>query len=156
MPKLSEMNKTDRLRHRLFFQYGRENYVSAARLGEALLRAHVRLKSDNTAAYETDLYNTALACAGAGRVNRAVDLYTESIHKCFLRSGINLTIAARLTNLGALLSDYGQHDNACRIFLQVITIKKRFMAETHPDYEDALYNLDNALMRSRAANQSAP
>lgn len=156
MSGFSKIPKTDRLRKRLFFQYGKGDYTGAARLGEALLRAHIRYSSTHTAAYEDDLYNVALACDAAGRTNRAIELYTDSIHRAFTRSGADLVVAARLTNLGRVLSVYEQHEAACRIFMQALTIRKRFLPPTHLDLGDSLYNAGCALVRAGLGKDAIP
>lgn len=156
MPRYSKTTKTERLRQRLFFQYNKADYTGAARLGEALLRAHDRYHSTDTVAYDDDLYNTAMACGAAGRIDRAVELYTESIHRTFSRSGVGLPVAVKLTNLAALLSMHDQHEASCRIFMQALSIRRQILPHNHGDLADALYNMGNALIRAGRCNDAIP
>lgn len=156
MSRFCKTSKTTRLRKRMFFQYNKANYAGAVRLGEALLRAHVNYNSANTSEYEDDLYNVALANDAAKRVNRAIELYTESAHRAFMHEGAGLTVAARLSNLAALLSAYDQHESACRIFMQVLTIRKQLLSCNHPELGDALYNVGNALIRAGRCREAIP
>ena len=156
MSRFCKTSKTDRLRQRLFFQYNKKDYCGAARLGEALLRAHVNHNSVDTPAYEDDLYNVALVSAAADRADRAIELYTESIHLTFLRVGAGLPVAERLTNLAALLSIYDQHESACRIFMQVLTIRRRLLPFGHIAIGDSLYNIGNALIRANRCREAIP
>ena len=156
MSRFCKISKTKRLRQRMFFQYNKAAYTNAARLGEALLRAHANHNSTDTSAYEDDLYNVALASGAAKRVNRAIELYIESIRRAFMRDGVSLVIAARLSNLAALLSVYDQHESACRIFMQAITIRKQLLYCNHPELGDAFYNMGNALIRAGRYHDAVP
>ena len=156
MTKFSKTSKTQRLRKRLFFQYERQDFAGAVRLGEALLRAHIQHGTSTTTAYDDDMYNTALANAAAGNVDRAVELYTESIHRIFNRLGAGLPVACCLTNLAALLSSYDQHESACRIFMQALTIRRRLLPYDHLELGDALYNMGNALIRADKCKDAIP
>jgi hypothetical protein len=85
----TKYKKTQRLRSRLTFQYNKGDYRSAARLGEALLRAHVREKSINSHTFARDLYNVSLAQKAAGRFVRAAELRTEAGKRAiFLRDNL--------------------------------------------------------------------
>ena len=148
------MSKVDRLRKRMFYQYACRDYGSAARLGESLLRAHAG--RTDMPVYGDDLYNVALACAAAGRVDRAVELYTESIRRAFNCGGADLVVAARLSNLGALFSKYGQHESACRIFMQALCIRRRMLPHKHVELGDALFNMGHALVQARRCREAIP
>lgn len=74
----TKYTKTQRLRSRLTFKYNNGDYRSAARLGEALLRAHVREQSVNSPAFARDMYNVSLAQKAAGSPVRAAELRTEA------------------------------------------------------------------------------
>ena len=154
--KYSKLSKTERLRKRQFFQYNKQNYPSAARLGEALLRAHALHHSTDTDVYEDDLYNTALACSHADRIDRAIELYSESIHLTFSRSGATLNVAVRLTNLASLLSAYDHHEPACRMFMQALTIRRQILPYNHLDLANALYNMGYALVRANRYRDAIP
>ena len=156
MSKFTKTTKIERLRGRLFYQYRRQDYASAARLGEALLKAHTNLYNGKNTAYADDLYNTALANASAGHIDRAIELYTESIHRHFEMRGADLIVAARMSNLGALLSNYGQHEAACRIFVQALTIRKRMLHCKHVELADSLYNMGNALIKAARQREAIP
>ena len=148
MPGYSKMSKQERLRKRMFYQYNKDDFAGSARLGEALLRAHIRSCTTSSEAYEDDLFNTALASSKAGRVDRAVELYTESIHRTFNRTGPGLSVASRLTNLAALLSFHDQHESACRMFMQALTIRRQLLPYNHQNLGDSLYNMGTALTRA--------
>jgi|GEM_PF-2830006 len=156
MARITKSEKIVRLRKRLFNYYERNEFKAAARLGEALLRAHVGHYSISTPAYADDLFNAAMACAAAGRTSRAIELYTESLHRTFLQNGADLTVAARLGNLAALLSANHQHESACRLFMQALTIRKQFLPYNHIDLADSLYNMGNALVYARRLREAIP
>ena len=156
MSRYCKTSKMDRIRQRLFFQYNKDDYTGAARLGEALLRAHTNHNSTGTIAYENDLYNVALACCAAGRTDRAIDLYTESIKRSFERDGVSLTVAEKLSNLAALLSACEQHETACRLFMQALTIRKRLLSYNDPILGDSLYNMGCALVRAGRLSDAIP
>ena len=156
MARLSNIAKVDKLRKRLATYYDRLEYKAAARTGEALLRAHAGHYSENTSAYADDLYNTALVSGAAGRIDRAIELYTDSIHRCFSKNGADLCVAARLSNLAALLSTHDQHESACRLFMQALTIRKRLLPHNHLTIADALYNMGSALIRANRCREAIP
>jgi len=154
MNRSGKINKANRLRKRLFVQYKRQEYATAARLGEALLLEHIT--STNRPIYADDLYNTALACSAAGLVDRAIELYTESIQHTFANNGADLLVATRLTNLAALLSSYDQHESACRIFIQALQIRKELLPHDHLELGDSLYNMGRALIRAERYREALP
>lgn len=141
MAGYSRYTKKERLRKRLTFQYNKGDYAGAARLGEALLRAHQREYTTNSPDYAKDMYNVAVAASAAGHINRAIDLYTEYIKRIQLYPQEELSKAAGLTNLAALLSGQGKQGAACRLFYQAFEIKKRLLPPGHPDLAESHYNL---------------
>jgi len=87
----TKYKKTQRLRSRLTFQYNKGDYRSAARLGEALLRAHVREQSINSPVFARDMYNVSLAQKAAGSLVRAAELRTEASKRASFHHDNQLT-----------------------------------------------------------------
>ena len=140
MPGYSKYTKKDRLRRRLAFQYNKKDFASAARIGEALLRAHIREYTTNSPAYAKDMYNAAVAISAAGYTKRAVNLYKEFVRRAKLYPQMELLMASGLTNLAILLSG----KEAIRLFSQAFEIRKRLLPNNHEDLIASHFNLTRA------------
>ena len=140
MSGYSKYTKKDRLRKRLTFQYNKKDFASAARIGEALLRAHVRENTINSPAYARDMYNVAVAASVAGHIRRAISLYKEFIRCAKMYPQMELLMASGLTNLAVLLS----HREAIRLFSQALEIRKRLLPPIHEDLIASHFNLMRA------------
>jgi len=155
-----DKEKIKRLRKKLFYYHDNKNFRAAARISEALLRAHARFSSTKTIECEDDMYNAALVNGEAGHIDRAVALYSEAATRAFARLGPDLLVAERLTNLGVLLSLHGEneenHESACRLLMQTLAIRKLYVRHDHISIGDALYNMGNALIRAGRCNEALP
>jgi len=140
MSGYSKYTKKDRLRRRLAFQYNKKDFIAAARIGEALLRAHVREHTTNSPAYVRDMYNVAVAASAAGHTKRAICLYKEFIRQAKLYPQMELLVASGLTNLAILLPRGG----AIRLFSQAFEIRKRLLPANHEDLIASHSNLIRA------------
>jgi len=114
-------------------------------LGASLLNTYERFGYTDSAAFSDDLYNVAITQAAAGDVDRAIELYTEAIHLTFNYMGAGVSVAAKLTNLAALLSEYEQHDSAVRVFMQALLIRRRILPHNSEETGDSFYNIGKAL-----------
>jgi len=147
-------NKILQTREKMLNKYKNHDYGGAARDGEALLKFHGTNHASR--GYADDLYNTALSNAAAGFIDRAIELYTESIRYTFALSGADLSVAQRLNNLAALLSDCQQHDAACRVFIHSLAIKRRLLPADSIEIADSLYNAGRALVWAGRCRDALP
>ena len=137
MSGYSKYTKKDRLRRRLAFQYNKKDFASAARIGEALLRTHVREHTTSSPSYIRDMYNVAVV---TNTVSRKISLYKEFVRQAKMYPQMELLMACGLTNLAVLLP----RREAVRLFSQAFEIRKRLLPANHEDLIASHSNLIRA------------
>jgi len=141
MAGYSRYTKKERLRKRLAFQYNKKDYTGAARLGEALLRAHIREYTSNSKEYAKDMYNVAVASCAARHIQRSISLYKEFIQRAKMYPGMELNVASGLNNLATIFSAQGHKEAAARLFHQAFEIRKSLLPPGHEDLVSSHANL---------------
>jgi len=138
------MNKIQYLRNKALEQYNNNDYETAAKTGEILLREHWHNRFMWTLGYANDLYNLACAYDEMGNLGRAAELYSDSARQVSAIEGESRAFAKRLTNLAIVLGQLGVAEPAFFIHSQAVNIYKSRVGRRSPVYANSLYNLANA------------
>ncbi|MDR1705096.1 MAG: tetratricopeptide repeat protein [Clostridiales bacterium] len=133
------------LRTKLTARHRAGEYGKCVYIGEKLIQLHKKNKNTESMNFADDLYNLAIVYEETGRLNRAIDLYADSMRVVETVSGKGLDYAKRLTNLGVLYGRNGEHKTAMDFYVMAEDIVKRILGREHPDAVDALYNYASSL-----------
>ena len=132
--------RTENFRNMMREAYDERRLEDAAKYGESLLEEHEynRFKSPNC---DNDVYNLAVIYDELGRLERAANLYYESVR--YVRNNDFRGAAVKMSNLAGALARMGALKNAYHFYMQARRMILRYADINSADFADNLYSTAN-------------